>query len=151
MKLLAVAAAWMLMLGACGSSGSSVKVSGDSRTVSDVTIALRVEPARIVSGQASRFTLRVLNVSGRPKTLEFSSSKRYDFWVTAAGAEVWRWSQDRSFAQSFQNVVLQGQGTEVYSESWSAPAVGEYIVHAELAAVGYEGALEAPLIVERDR
>lgn len=152
MRRLILAVAVVAMLSSCGSSGSGVSVSGDTRNVSDVTVSLRVEPSRVSAGRSSRFTLRVLNVSGRPKTLTFNSGKRYDFWVTSkSGEELWRWSSGKSFIQSIETLELQGQGAEVFAEPWTPPAAGAYEVHAELAAEGYEGTLTAPLTVDEDR
>lgn len=152
MRRVAALCLMIALFTSCGSSGSGVSVSGDTRTVSDVTVSLRVEPSRVSAGRSSRFSLRVLNVSGRPKTLTFNSGKRYDFWVTSkSGRELWRASSGKSFIQSIQTLELQGQGAEVFAEPWTPPAAGAYKVHAELAAEGYEGTLTAPLTVDEDR
>ncbi|HVL82663.1 MAG TPA: BsuPI-related putative proteinase inhibitor [Actinomycetota bacterium] len=138
--------AFALLLAGC-STGES-RVAGDVRNVSDVTVNLRVEPARAKPGAAVRMTLSLMNNSGRPRTLTYPTSQRYDFWVTSGGREIWRSSSERMFGQAQDQEALQGQSGTRYAETWTPTAEGTYVVHAELKAEGFEGELSTEIAVE---
>ena len=113
-------------------------MSGDRRTVGDVTIAFTITPARVEVGKAVRLAIRLTNHGGRPEELAFASGQLYDFWVTQADDEVWRWSDDMTFTQATQEKTIASQDTLTLSESWTAAGTGESIVHALLKADGFD-------------
>ncbi len=86
-----------------------------------------------------RIVLHVTNPTDRPVTLEFSSGQRYDFAVrNADGAEVWRWSAARSFAQSLGTETIPPGGSLDYHAVWeSGDVVGSYIAIAQLTALNH--------------
>jgi hypothetical protein len=100
-------------------------------------------------GEAVAMRIRLINNSGQSETLRFPSGKRYDFWVVDAdGGEVWRWSEDRMFTQAVEEDELAGQAGVSYSEAWQPSETGEYVVHGELTAEGYEGPFTVEVRVE---
>jgi hypothetical protein len=135
----------ILLAGGCASG--SREVSGDFRTVSDVTVRLRVEPGRTRLGRAVRMSLTLTNNSGRPKKLVAGPGGGFDLWAVQGGREIWRWS-DAGSATPGPSVELQGQGSHQFTASWTPPRAGTYTVHGEVLARGFEGELSAELIVE---
>jgi hypothetical protein len=78
------------------------------------TMEVKVAPASV------RFVLHVTNSTPDPITLNFQSSKRYDFVVeTLAGEKVWRWSDGMAFLQALSSDTLAP------GESWTMEAVWE--------------------------
>lgn len=134
------------LVGGCGSG--SGQVSGDFRTVSDVTVRLRIEPARTRLGRAVRVSLVLTNNSGRPKRLAFSAEEGFDLWAVQDGREVWRWSEGDAAEARDPTMELEGQGSEHLAATWTPPRAGRYTVHGEVLARGFEGELSAGLIVE---
>lgn len=73
-----------------------------------------------VEPEAVRFTLQLTNASGSAAVVTFPTAQRYDFVVeTPAGAEVWRWSADRVFAQVVESDTLAAGATELYEAAWA--------------------------------
>lgn len=87
--------------------------------------------------------------------MRFSSAKTNDFIVkTSNGSPVWRWSDDRVFAQSFFSKTLPSGDSLSFTSSWNQetdrkiPApVGKYTLEAELNAVGIDSQ-PGPLVIE---
>ncbi len=125
----------------------TVPISGDVRNVGAVTVTMRVRPAEVRVGDAVHLTLRLVNNSGRAETLRFSSGQRYDFWITRDRREVWRWSDDRFFAQAVEIDELEGQSGTTFEESWRADATGTFEVHGAVLAEGYEERMSGELEV----
>lgn len=146
MRLLLVAVASVVV--ACAACATSSEVSGERRNVGNVTVTFTAVPARAKRGQSVRLTIRLLNNSGRPATLTFPSSQRYDFWITSGAREVWRWSAGRMFAQDVTHQELAGQTGASFAESWPATEGGKLVAHAHLTAQDYDGDLTAHVDVE---
>lgn len=127
-----------LWLTACAGTQS---ITGERRNVGGVTVTFRVEPARVQVGQAVRLTVRLVNNTGNRQRLTFPSAKLYDFWVTLDGEEVWRWSDERVFAQQVTHETIDGQSGTSFDESWTPESRGTFVAHAELEAEGYGGDL----------
>lgn len=71
-------------------------------------------------GEAIEFFLTATNVTNKPITLTFSSAQQYDFYITStSGAEVWRWSSDKSFTTTITQLIVPAQGTVETSETWN--------------------------------
>ncbi|HEY0671770.1 MAG TPA: BsuPI-related putative proteinase inhibitor [Longimicrobiales bacterium] len=91
-----------------------------------------------VRGNTVRLVLHVSNSTNRPVTLEFSSGQRYDFAIrTAEGADVWRWSADKSFIQALESQTLAPGATLQFAESWTGAGKGRYVAVAELTALNH--------------
>ncbi|MBI4410549.1 MAG: hypothetical protein HY561_12625 [Gemmatimonadetes bacterium] len=116
-------AVWCVAL-ACACSQSADVDAGAAGTpagapVGELASTLAVQ----VAADSVRFVLHVTNAEARPATLEFPTSQRFDFVVyTEEGAEVWRWSSDRAFAQVLGREVLPAGETLRYEAAWTPGA-----------------------------
>lgn len=130
--------AWIvaaLAVGACAGSGEPWEPGG---SMSEHGLIASTEAK--VSSSSVRFVLHVTNTGEAPVELLFSSSQRYDFIVeTAAGEEVWRWSDGMAFLQALSQDTLEPGG------SWDMDAVwdpegrrGQYVVTGVLTAREHE-------------
>lgn len=123
-------------------------ISGDSRNVGDITQTFRIEPATVKVGQTVRLSINLQNNSGRDETLRFSSGKRYDFYVTKDGREVWRWSQGRAFIQALTTEVIPGAVGKRYTETWQPQSPGTYTAHAVVEAARFGTPLSGTVTVQ---
>jgi hypothetical protein len=142
-RLLAFSFALAALVACAG--GSSV--SGDRRVVGGVTVTFTVTPAQTEVGRAVRFVLRLTNNAGRAEKLTFNSGQQFDFWVTDADKEIWRWSEERLFTQAIDERTLDAQGSLTLAESWTTTKAGSFVAHGEVKAQGYERALTGELTV----
>jgi hypothetical protein len=126
-----------LVLASCAGGAD---VTGDRRTVGDVTMAFTVTPARTEVGKAVRLTIRLTNHGGRVKQLPFTSGQMYDFWVTRGETddEVWRWSDDMSFTQATSERTIASQDSISFAENWTASTNGDFIAHAVVRSEGFD-------------
>jgi hypothetical protein len=65
------------------------------------------------------FTLKVCNTTDETVKRSFGSAKRYDFEVKQGKEVVWRWSDDRSFAQVTGEESWAPKACKTYSETWN--------------------------------
>ena len=87
-------------------------------------------------GDSVQFTLQVTNTTTSPLELAYSSGQSFDFAVSRAGEEVWRWSREMMFTQALRTETLAAGATETHTATWTPPvgAGGEYTVTGELTA-----------------
>lgn len=140
MRLGAAICALMIFVAGCASEDPGF--SGDTRTVSDTVLTLRVEPWEVKLGFQSRFTLKVANSVAREQRLTFNSAEHVTFRVTRDGKTIWR-----SDATG-EDTVIPALELLTYSVTFKPEQLGTYKVHAQLEAVGFEGELTADLEVE---
>lgn len=143
-RIFSIVAAAMLCVSCVGEGPD---VSGDLRNVGSVTVTFRISPARAKVGQAVRFSLRLLNNSGRKEELTYATGQRYDFWATSGSRVAWRWSDDEVFTQAITKESISPQTALIFSESWTPVRAGEYIGHGRVGAKGYERELTGKLEV----
>ncbi len=68
-------------------------------------------------GQPISFTITI--AAAEPITLYYRTTQRYDIVVAdSQGNEVWRWSKDRSFGQTLEQVTLTAGETLTFNENW---------------------------------
>ena len=144
MRLL-VAALTLLLLACCSSSSD---MSGERRNVGNVTMTFTVVPSKARRGESVRLTIRLVNNGGTSTRLTFASSQKYDFWITAGGTEVWRWSSGRMFTQDVNHQDIGGQTGAVFSESWIAGRTGDLVAHALFKDPAYGGEMKGDLTVQ---
>jgi hypothetical protein len=80
-----------------------------------LAVTFQIQP----SADSVSFVLAVTNATQQPLTLEFSSGQSYDFTVSDAGHEVWRWSADRMFTQALRSETLGPGETRTWRERWT--------------------------------
>lgn len=103
---------------ACAPAGEPAGGDGDL-VVDQLVPSLVVR----VGGDTVRFTLEVRNAGPAAVRLGFATAQRYDFVVRSeTGAELWRWSSDRSFAQQTGEEAVAAGASLVYEATWVAPA-----------------------------
>ena len=133
-----VVAGLLLVLG-CGGNHNAEPDPADAAASEDQAMALASSVEVEVRGDSVRMVLHVTNPTNQPVVLEFSSGQRYDFAVrTEQGADVWRWSADKSFMQALGSETIPPGGTVDYGESW-APGnrTGSFVAIAELTSTSH--------------
>lgn len=107
-----------------------------------------VQTTDFVMGEPIRFDLEGLNRDAQPRTLQFSDSQIYDFYVfDAATHQVrWRWAADKDFLQAQTQLTFQANSSKLYSVSWNGVLadgtqlpVGTYQARGIFVADGYSG------------
>lgn len=98
-------------------------------------------------GDGVQFRFTVVNAGDTPVELTFRDACRADFAVTEDGEEVWRYSDDRAFAQQLSHADLQPGETAVFEESWPDPVPGNYTAEASLRVREGDVAARTPFSV----
>lgn len=88
------------------------------------------------------FTLSVENTGDDDAVLRFSDAQRADFTAFDDGEVVWRWGDDRAFAQLMGEETVPSGETVAYEATWSNPPSGEYRVVGELTARNHDATAE---------
>lgn len=132
-------AALLLCALGCGNSRAPEIGTPDGAATGESSSGLASSVEVEVRGDSVRLVLHVSNPTNQPVVLEFSSGQRYDFAVrTAAGADVWRWSADKSFMQALGSETIPAGGTLDYSEVWvPGNRTGSLVAVAELTALNH--------------
>ncbi|QLK25573.1 BsuPI-related putative proteinase inhibitor [Natrinema zhouii] len=86
------------------------------------------------AGDAVLFVFTVTNAGDETVELEFTDACTAEFVLTADGAEVWRFSEGRVFAQVISSDTLAPGESTTYEAEWSDPQPGTYTAIAELRA-----------------
>ena len=97
--------------------------------------------------------LTVHNVSDAPRSLALPSAQTFEFAVTSAdGAEVWRWSQGRMFAQMLTELSLAPGESRRFEARWdrtrpdgTRAGPGEYRVVGSIPALEPGRAVSRPV------
>lgn len=125
---------------ACGSPAADRAPDASRDTVSEApTSALASSLAVSIAGDSVRLRLDLTNATDEALVLEFGTAQRYDFVISnAAGAEVWRWSSQRGFAQALTSDTLAPGAARSYEEAWPALAEpGVYVAEARLTSLSH--------------
>ena len=90
-------------------------------TADSLQVTLETDKPAYRAGEPVELILRLTNRSAEAKTLDFSSSQRYDFKIEDSGgaASVWTWSADRMFAQMMGTERLGPGESREYREEFS--------------------------------
>ena len=70
-------------------------------------------------GEPVRLSLSKTNVTGTPVTITYRSSQRYDFIVTRAGREIWRWSEGRFFTFALERITVGPGQRLLHVQVWN--------------------------------
>ncbi len=70
-------------------------------------------------GEPVRLSLTKTNVTAAPVTITYRSSQRFDFIVTRAQREIWRWSAGRFFTFAIERVTLPPGQNLVFAQTWN--------------------------------
>jgi subtilase family serine protease len=88
----------------------------------------------VTVGDGVSFRFTVANGGDTPVELTFQDACKADFAVYEDGA-VWRYSDDRAFAQTLTTAELQPGETATFEEVWPDPTPGDYTAEATLRVV----------------
>ena len=90
-------------------------------------------------GEPIKMRLSAVNKTAGPLILEFPTSQRFDFVVSAGGRPVWQWSADMMFAQALGRETVQPGDSLVYEVRWDQrlgdgtnPGLGAYTIRGVL-------------------
>ena len=131
---------------ACGIQSSP---GSGGATSAAPAVAVSVDRDRYLSGDSIEVTLTLSNASDSTIALRFSSAQRYDFLLRdSAGVEIWRWSDERGFAQMLGTEALDPGVPWSFSHTLSSPMIpGHYTISGVITAIGVELRSDAPLEV----
>ncbi|WP_408958987.1 BsuPI-related putative proteinase inhibitor [Natrinema sp. 74] len=93
-----------------------------------------LETASDDASDAVLFVFTVTNAGTEPIELRFSDACTADFGVIDGDEEVWRFSDERLFAQVLESETLAPEESTSYEAEWADPDPGTYEVVAELRA-----------------
>lgn len=111
---------------------------------SPLELTLETDREVYAPGDSVELTLSVRNPGAEPVTLSFPDAQRYDFRILdAEGETLWRWSDDRAFAQVLgEERLASGESLEWRERYEGRLPSGEY------GAVGTVPATDRPLEAE---
>jgi len=96
---------------------------------------LSTNKSTYIAGEPITIELKAFNYSNEKVTFHFHSSQRYDFSILKGKEEIWRWSEDRFFAQVLGEVVLEPGKMIVYKEKFKGKLeAGYYKVTGSITA-----------------
>jgi hypothetical protein len=122
-----------LVLGCAPHARTEEGVAEGGRLAADLASSLEVG----IAVEEVRLAFHVTNTSAAPIEFTFPTSQRYDFVVEGAGgALVWRWSDDRAFAQVVTRARLEPGETWTMEAVWAPAArTGEHVATGRLVAM----------------
>lgn len=97
----------------------SAKSCKDNTLKDKLKLSLEVRSEKAKQEDRLRFTLVIQNISNDSLTLCFTSSKKVDFVVSQSGAELWRWSSGRMFAQVMLDQAVDSGKIIRFTEVWN--------------------------------
>lgn len=102
------------------------------------------EATRFASGEGVVFVLAVRNASELPQSLSLPSTRTSDFAVSgASGAELWRWSDGRAFAQMLTELAFAPGEEKSFQGVWDQRIGGAPLAPGRYLASGWLGARES--------
>jgi hypothetical protein len=100
---------------------------------------LKLNEGSYAVGEPIVMTIEVTNKADRTITLTFPSAQRYDFIVKRGKQTIWRWSDERMFAQVVGRHEIAPGETLAYEYTWdqttadgTKPELGAYTVEGLL-------------------
>lgn len=99
-----------------------------------------------VGGDSVSFHFTVSNGGDTPVELTFRDACKADFAVHGDG-EVWRYSDDRTFAQMLTTAELQPGEAASFDAKWPDPDTGDYTAEATLRVVERDVIARTPFSV----
>jgi len=97
-----------------------------------------------VNSAALTARLSILNSTGDPVSLTFSTSQKYDLEILDdKGKLVYQWSKGKAFAQVVTTVLFQNETDYVITVPLAGVAPGNYVVRCWLTAIGPQLAYSA--------
>lgn len=128
-------------------ASAAVPAAGSDRVAFAVSLA--TDRPVYARGEPIRIVFEVANHTAAPVTLDFASAQRFDLAIAdESGAEVWRWSAGRMFAQMLGQEVLGPETGRLSYEAIFAGALGPGRYRIEARLTDRSGDFSASLGVE---
>jgi hypothetical protein len=140
-----------MLLASCGgpvnkreAGGGGAADSGGRPPASLETLGVSVglDSGSYAIGETIKMRLAAVNRTGRPLVLEFATSQRFDFVVSAGGKPIWQWSADKMFGEVLGSETVQPGDSLVYEVEWDQrlgdgtnPGLGAYTIRGVLKAL----------------
>jgi hypothetical protein len=118
--------------------------------IDGVQVTLGVDRVSYAPGDTILAVVGLANWTDQSRTLHFRSAQRFDFVLQdEGGTEVYRWSQDQSFAQVLGEEILEGgtSGPEWEARIPAPSSPGAYRLRAVITAEEADLAAEVPVEV----
>jgi hypothetical protein len=146
----ALAVCTVLAVAACGPGTRPGPDEAREREVAMAGSPLAAALTVRVGESAVTLTLHVTNAGRETVVLEFPTAQRGEFVVlTQEGEELWRWSEERFFAQVVGEERLEPGETWQEQVEWAArPGPGEYVAVARLTGGGAEVEERTSFVIE---
>lgn len=137
------------MLGQAGSGAAQVTSRMVALSGPTLRVTLTTDKPVYAPGEPIRIVFEVANHTAAPVTLDFASAQRFDLAIAdESGAEVWRWSAGRMFAQMLGQEVLGPETGRLSYEATFAGALGPGRYRIEARLTDRSGDFSASLGVE---
>ncbi|WP_336134773.1 BsuPI-related putative proteinase inhibitor [Natronomonas amylolytica] len=101
----------------------------------------------VTVGGGVSFRFVVANGGDSTVELTFRDACKADFAVYEGSEEVWRYSDDRAFAQMLTTAELQPGETATFDAEWPDPNPGDYTAEATLRVVERDVEARTPFSV----
>lgn len=89
--------------------------------------------------------LTVLNPSGPPRRVQLASSQQFDFLLCQEEQVIWRWSEDKLFAQALTSLTLEPDRPVTFLVKFDQKlASGDYLQPGRYQVVGVLASKEKP-------
>ena len=97
------------------------ELGGKGLSQSGIGVLIMTDKATYSSGEVITMTLNIFNHTGDEVVFQFSTSQRYDFLIEDGGGnKVWRWSDERMFAQVLgEEKIGPGREEIIYEENYN--------------------------------
>lgn len=92
--------------------------ASNTRVFSGLRYRISTNRTQYRRGQQVRITFEKCNTSGRTIRLQYNTSQRVDFVALRGGREVWRWSDERTFATVTGTEVYRPGECKTYTATW---------------------------------
>jgi hypothetical protein len=86
----------------------------------------------VTVGEGVIFEFTVTNAGHDPVEVTFRDAGKADFVVYEGDEAVWRWSDEKVFAQMIQTARFEPGEEAVFEEAWPDPRPGDYTAEATL-------------------
>ena len=110
--------AFLLIAAALGVAFAAAGAAGEEVVSGSLAQSLTTGQPRYDIGEKVRLTYAIQNRGDRPITYTFPSTQRYDMWVEAGGAEVYRLSKGKFYAAVVTSIVLKPGETKTFNIQW---------------------------------
>lgn len=145
-----------LLLGGCSILFSGCSTHAESpQDHNDIELTIKTDHDTYLRSEQVKITMRVRNIGKDIVTLEFPTSRQYDFIIKGEDEEVWKWSRDKYFTQAFIIITINPGDSITYNSEWDQidnignnVAPGRYWIVGIVPAIGRELSVSRPITIK---